>query len=391
MKPITLTRWSIVVRDWLGSDTLRGMSAEAECLFLRLCLDQWERGAARPDKDMWKRSHGYRMHDFDRAWSEAVAAFQVRPEGLVHPRVECDRATSIGEIEAKAHGAKEAAANRNRSQQGRFTTRTSPGVLDVSSSTPPAIHQVSPSSASASASASSVTTSLRSVAAGASDEVADLHPATMNQKPVEPKKPRAPSGPEQTFIATWTRLFVQEVFDETGTPVAYGKLHAGDGPAVARLARERPHEVQDLQLVERRMLALLRSQEAFWLTNRNLRTLCSRWTDIASIPIADHNRRASRPQNAHEETLKNILATRPTHAQENAHGLSGTQRLDQPRDRQALGSLPALQGSARNGHAPAGAVREVHPGRRGPSHLDVAGLLRGIVPVDGPDQPESAR
>lgn len=219
----------------------------------------------------------------------------------------------------------------------------------------------------------------------------DLHPATMNQKPVEPKKPRAPSGPEQTFIATWTRLFVQEVFDETGTPVAYGKLHAGDGPAVARLARERPHEVQDLQLVERRMLALLRSQEAFWLTNRNLRTLCSRWTDIASIPIADHNRRASRPQNAHEETLKNILATRPTHAQENAHGLSGTQRLDQPRDRQALGSLPALQGSARNGHAPAGAVREVHPGRRGPSHLDVAGLLRGIVPVDGPDQPESAR
>lgn len=219
----------------------------------------------------------------------------------------------------------------------------------------------------------------------------DLHPATMNQKPVEPKKPRAPSGPEQTFIATWTRLFVQEVFDETGTPVAYGKLHAGDGPAVARLVRERPHEVQDLHLVERRMLALLRSQEAFWLTNRNLRTLCSRWTDIASIPIADHNRRASRPQNAHEETLKNILATRPTHAQENAHGLSGTQRLDQPRDRQALGSLPALQGSARNGHAPAGAVREVHPGRRGPSHLDVAGLLRGIVPVDGPDQPESAR
>lgn len=114
-KPVTLTRWSIVVRDWLGSDTLRGMSAEAECLFLRLCLDQWEHGFARSSEAFWKGAHAHRMRDWCGAWSEATAHFQKTPEGLVHPRVAKDREESLVQVtKLSAMGTKAAQDRWNR-------------------------------------------------------------------------------------------------------------------------------------------------------------------------------------------------------------------------------------------------------------------------------------
>lgn len=215
------------------------------------------------------------------------------------------------------------------------------------------------------------------------EEGTEPHPEHMTRKPV--KAPRAPSGPVQELIALWNQLFREEVFDDTGAPVEYGPLHAADGPAVARLVKQRSGEVKDPALVRRRILALLRSPDPFWMTNRNLRTLASRWTDIASIPLADHNKKAARPQNAHDETLKTILATQPS--KEPAHGVSGNTRLDQPRHRETQRSLPALQGPAGNGAAPAREVREAQPNLGGPRRLDVVGLLRGSIPLDGRDQP----
>lgn len=149
-----LTRWSIQVRDWLGSDTLRGMSLEAEALFLRLCLDQWEHGAARPEKERWRKVHGNRCSDFEVSWAEASAPFQLTPLGLVHPRVARDRELCIGQITAKIRGAEDAAKHRPRDAAGRLLPNGRPGYLEDSSRTPPGILQVTPGSASSSASVS---------------------------------------------------------------------------------------------------------------------------------------------------------------------------------------------------------------------------------------------
>ncbi len=123
-----LTRWSIQVRDWLGSDTLRGMSLEAEALFLRLCLDQWEHGAARPEKERWRKVHGNRCSDFETAWNEASAPFQVTPLGLVHPRVARDREVAIQQIEAKVRGARRTnEAKRTHSERSPHAERALSG------------------------------------------------------------------------------------------------------------------------------------------------------------------------------------------------------------------------------------------------------------------------
>jgi len=169
----------------------------------------------------------------------------------------------------------------------------------------------------------------------------------------KPPAPRKPSGAVQTFIALWLKLFREEVFDAAGSPVEYGALSEGDGAGVARLCRSRPKEVEDLELVERRMLALLRSSDPFWLTNRNLRTLCSRWTDIASLPIAEANRTTPRFGNEHQDSLRAILEVQQQ--EEHAHGLRGSGH-SLAGHRPALGGVPANQDPPRSSGAPAGAA-----------------------------------
>lgn len=181
-------------------------------------------------------------------------------------------------------------------------------------------------------------------------------PPPKPKEPPKPPTPRKPSGAVQTFIALWLKLFREEVFDAAGSPVEYGALSEGDGAGVARLCRSRPKEVEDLELVERRMLALLRSPDPFWLTNRNLRTLCSRWTDVASLPIAEANRQGRRFDNGHEDSLKAILEVQ--RQEENAHGLRGSGH-SLAGHRPALGGVPANQDPPRSSGPAAGAAPAV--------------------------------
>lgn len=138
-KPIVLTRWSIEIHRWLGSDTLRGLSLAAEGLFVRLALDQWEHGAAKPEFAKWKRAHGGRTDDFRAVWDEIVCPglFEETPLGLVHPGVALDRIRCIDEIRAKIRGAKDAIGTRARDALGRLVSSSSPGHLDGASSSPP--------------------------------------------------------------------------------------------------------------------------------------------------------------------------------------------------------------------------------------------------------------
>lgn len=113
-----LTRWPVIVRDWLGSDTLRSMSAEAEALFLRLCLDQWEHGFACADRERWCRAHAHRMRDFDSAWAQACAPFANTEQGLVHPRVARDRSEQIEAVRVRQEMGSKAATARWEGRSG---------------------------------------------------------------------------------------------------------------------------------------------------------------------------------------------------------------------------------------------------------------------------------
>lgn len=148
--PPVLTRWSIVVRDWLGSDTLRALSLEAEGLYLRLCLDQWEHGAARPEESRWRSAHAHRCADWSTAWRSACALFTLTDAGLVNERVARDRERAIREISAKT----EAARNTNRKRRGRPKKADSDAQRTLTERSADAHPSLTHPSASASASAS---------------------------------------------------------------------------------------------------------------------------------------------------------------------------------------------------------------------------------------------
>lgn len=104
--------------------------------------------------------------------------------------------------------------------------------------------------------------------------------------PPSPRAPRAPSGVVQGIIAAWQAEFL------AATGEAY-VLHPGDAPAVAALAKRAGAVTPQDARTRARML--LGAQDAFWLTNRNLRTLATRWSDVASIPVADAARSRAKP------------------------------------------------------------------------------------------------
>lgn len=62
-------------------------------------------------------------------------------------------------------------------------------------------------------------------------------------------------------------------------------MHPADGGAVQALVREFP--TLTLDQFQRRATALLRTRDRFWFTNRTLRVLCSRWSDIASLEVLE--------------------------------------------------------------------------------------------------------
>lgn len=146
-----LTRWPIELRHWLGSATLLGLMLEAEGLFVRMCLDQWEHGACRPEEAFWKAAHGHRSHSWSSAWLSCRSLFVERPEGLVHPRVARDRERALREIEAKVDGGRK--GNRARWERGKADSGGGGRVSDRSATGDPSLTRLS-----ASASASVVKT-----------------------------------------------------------------------------------------------------------------------------------------------------------------------------------------------------------------------------------------
>lgn len=130
-----LTRWCIRVQAYLGSDTLRGMSGDGEMLFIRLCLDQWQHGAACSDREFWRRVHGARCANFDTAFEEARSQFDHCAAGLIHRQVARDRDEAIAQIRAKVDAARK--TNRKRWGKRSLSDRTpeqSDTLSDLSSS-----------------------------------------------------------------------------------------------------------------------------------------------------------------------------------------------------------------------------------------------------------------
>lgn len=155
--PVVLTRWPIYVRDWLGSDTLRALSGDAEMLFVRMCLDQWEHGVCSPDEERWRSAHAHRCADWSRAWRQACALFVRSDAGLVNARVARDRLKAVGEISAKVRAAVETNAKRkNKPRKVKKADKDAERTLSVTLSerSPDAHPTLKPLSASASASSS---------------------------------------------------------------------------------------------------------------------------------------------------------------------------------------------------------------------------------------------
>lgn len=155
--PVVLTRWPIYVRDWLGSDTLRALCGDAEMLFVRMCLDQWEHGVCSPDEERWRSAHAHRCADWSRAWRQASALFTRSDTGLVNARVARDRERSAGEISAKVRAAVETNAKRAaKPRKAKKADRDAERTLSVTHSerSPDAHPTLKPPSASASASSS---------------------------------------------------------------------------------------------------------------------------------------------------------------------------------------------------------------------------------------------
>lgn len=142
---------------------------------------------------------------------------------------------------------------------------------------------------------------LRTVALPA-EELAPPQAATPARKA---KAPRAPSGPVQEIIAAWQA----EYLAATGDVYV---LHPGDAPAVAALVKRAPITASDAR---DRARLLLDAQDAFWITNRNLRTLATRWSDVASIPVADAARAAAKapPKSFAAESFENLITSAQDH------------------------------------------------------------------------------
>ncbi len=102
----------------------------------------------------------------------------------------------------------------------------------------------------------------------------------------EPKKKRQPRGLADECIGWWRENFPSEVYDARGERVAY-RMHPADGKAVSALVRDETPNGLTLELFQRRARALLRSRKPFWMENRNLRTLCWKWSDIASLEVVE--------------------------------------------------------------------------------------------------------
>lgn len=195
--PVVLTRWPIYVRDWLGSDTLRALSGDAEMLFVRMCLDQWEHGVCSPDEERWRSAHAHRCADWSRAWRQACALFVRSDAGLVNARVARDRLKAVGEISAKVRAAVETnAKRRNKPRKVKKADKDAERTLSVTLSerSPDAHPTLKPLSASASAS-SSVSESESPLPPGP-DRVRATRAALAGESPpIEEPKPKAKSKP----------------------------------------------------------------------------------------------------------------------------------------------------------------------------------------------------
>ena len=205
MKPIVLTRWAINIQAWLGSATLQAMSMEGEALYLRLCLDQCEHGAARADKEFWRSAYAHRCHDFDRAWSDAQRRFSVTPDGLVDAKVREDNVKSRLEIAAKV----DAAIGTNRKRRAKKAYSDAQRTLSERS--PDAGGSLHPPSSSSSSSFSEGEMSTSAVA-----------PAPA-RAPVKPRKPRPdPTGPDAEVITHFQTRYAEAHPGETYAP-AWGR------------------------------------------------------------------------------------------------------------------------------------------------------------------------
>ena len=240
MREIILTRWSIQVRDWLGSDTLRAMSAEAEALFLRLCIDQWERGSARGDKDLWLRAHGHRFVDFERAWSEATGPFETTESGLVHPRVASDRARCVGEIKTKTKAAQMTNTKRRSDADRTLSGRSAHAQRTLSGRSAHAQRTLMGPSASASASASDPET------LPGGREPASAHETTAKSRkrrrapqPVDPATVPLPAAIDtpavRAELAAWVARRAEERYPPLG-PVGLARVVAQLTPRGAAFA-----------------------------------------------------------------------------------------------------------------------------------------------------------
>lgn len=102
----------------------------------------------------------------------------------------------------------------------------------------------------------------------------------------EPRKKRAPRNLADECIGWWKAAFPSNVRDARGEPVHY-RMGGGDGKAVQDLIRDlEPHGLT-LEKFQRNALALMRTRDRFWSTNRTLRVLCSRWSDIAALEVLE--------------------------------------------------------------------------------------------------------
>lgn len=156
---------------------------------------------------------------------------------------------------------------------------------------------------------------------------------------------RAPSGRVQEFVAEWQEAYREHEGREY-------VMHAGDGPGVAAFEkRAKSVTVSEFRSTACALLecADLPNVDPFWVTNRNLRTLCSRWSDVAGIRVQTEARKRAKdpPKSFAQESFEHLIGTSPTL---NPQGYEDAARSIALPPRQPPGTLAS--GVARNALAP---------------------------------------
>ncbi len=252
--------------DYLSDRNVVAMTMEERGVHLTLLCSQWIDGPLPADPAKLARLVHLTPEAFARVWPAVSPCFDVLGEGTIaNGRMERERAfqaegrerrIEASKIATEARLAKECDSNR-----ARIEHESSPPLSptpDTRSPTPQA-----------------------------------LPPTPETLSPAKKSRaPRAPSGAVQEIIAAWQ----EEFRAHEGEPYV---LAPGDASNVAALVKRAP--TVTAQDARTRAQTLLRATDAFWLTNRNLRTLATRWSDIPSIPASE----AAKPKPfklAHEKT-----------------------------------------------------------------------------------------